>query len=75
MQLTREPVLLKPRIEEFLTYCGARNLSVHTIKAYRGDLNDFIELAGGSEITTADLKRRNCRMAAGAHKASSKMQT
>src|SRR5207245_1640577 len=59
MPVTHEPVLLKPRIEDFLTYCGARNLASHTIRAYRADLKGFMELAG--ELTTADLNRKLVR--------------
>jgi len=48
-----EPVFLKPRVDEFLAYCGARNLSPNSVRAYRTDLSDFIALSGGNEITTA----------------------
>lgn len=53
MPVTPEPVFLKPRVDEFLVYCGARNLSPNSIRAYRNDLADFITLSGGSEITVA----------------------
>ena len=45
-----ERVLLSQRVDEFLAYCGARNLSPNTIRAYRNDLGDFIALSGGNEI-------------------------
>lgn len=53
MPVIPEPVLLKPRVEEFLAYCGARNLSPNSIRAYRSDLADFIALSGGDETTAA----------------------
>lgn len=46
-----EPVFLKPRVEEFLTYCEARNLSPNSVRAYRSDLSEFIALSGGAEVT------------------------
>lgn len=52
MPVTPEPVLLKPRVEEFLTYCGARNLSRNSIRAYRADLNEFVDLSGGETISS-----------------------
>jgi integrase/recombinase XerC len=61
MPLTQEPVLLKPRVEEFLSYCGARNLSPNTVRAYRADLAEFVSLAGGSEITAAQINRKLVR--------------
>jgi integrase/recombinase XerC len=61
MPVTREPVLLKPRVEEFLSYCGARNLSPHTVRAYRADLIEFVILSGGSETTVAQLNRKLVR--------------
>lgn len=61
MPVTQEPVLLNPRIEEFLTYCGARNLSPNTIRAYRSDLEEFVALSGGSEITVNHINRKLIR--------------
>lgn len=61
MPATPEPVLLSQRVEEFLTHCEARNLSPHTVRAYRRDLSDFIALSGGNEITIADIKRKLIR--------------
>jgi len=62
MPVTQEPVLLKPRAEEFLTYCGARNLSPNTVRAYRADLAEFVSLSGGSETTAAQINRKLIRM-------------
>jgi site-specific recombinase XerD len=61
MPVTPEPVFLKPRTEEFLTYCGARNLSPHTIRAYRGDLTNFVALSGGGEMTVLEIDRKLIR--------------
>lgn len=61
MPVTPEPVLLKPRVEEFLTYCGARNLSPNSIRAYRADLAEFVALSGGSEITVSQINRKLIR--------------
>jgi len=61
MPATQEPVLLKPRVEEFLTYCGARNLSRNSIRAYRSDLGDFVHLSGGSEIPVTHVNRKLIR--------------
>jgi integrase/recombinase XerC len=61
MPVTQEPVLLKPRVEEFLTYCGARNLSPNTVRAYRADLAEFVALSGGSETTSAQINRKLIR--------------
>jgi integrase/recombinase XerC len=51
MPVTPEPVLLRQRVDEFLTYCSARNLSPNSVRAYRSDLSDFIALSGGGEVT------------------------
>src|SRR6266550_4693554 len=51
--------LLQPRVEEFLTYCGARNFSRNTIRAYRADLKEFLALAG--EIEVRQLNRKLLR--------------
>jgi site-specific recombinase XerD len=61
MPVTRAHGLLKPRVEDFLTYCGARNLSQNTIRAYRADLIEFVTLIGGSEITIPQLDRKLIR--------------
>jgi integrase/recombinase XerC len=61
MPVTREPILLAPRVEEFLVYCGARNLSANTIRAYRRDLGEFVALCGGSEATTGEINRKRIR--------------
>lgn len=61
MPLTREPALLKPRIEEFLAHCAARNLSPHTICAYRADLSEFVDLAGGSVTLVSQVNRKLIR--------------
>jgi integrase/recombinase XerC len=61
MQATPEPVLLRQRVEEFLTHCEARNLSPHSVRAYRSDLGTFIALSGVNEITAADIKRKLIR--------------
>ena len=59
MTPTQEPATLK--ILEFLTYCGARNLSPNTVRAYRADLAQFFELSGGSAITMECLNRKLVR--------------
>jgi integrase/recombinase XerC len=61
MPVTPEPVLLKPRVEEFLTYCGARNLSPNSIRGYRSDLRDFITLMGGSGTPISEINRKLIR--------------
>jgi integrase/recombinase XerC len=61
MPVTQEPVSLKPRVEEFLIYCGARNLSPNTVRAYRADLEEFVALSGGSETMTAQVNRKLIR--------------
>jgi integrase/recombinase XerC len=61
MPATPEPVLLKPRVEEFLTYCGARNLSPNSIRAYRADLAEFTAFSGGSETTVDQIGRKLIR--------------
>ncbi len=61
MPVTREPVLLAPRVEEFLVYCGACNFTANTIRAYRRHLGEFVALCGGSKATTADLNRKRIR--------------
>lgn len=61
MPVTRGDALLQPRVEEFLTFCGARNLSSNTVRAYRADLAEFIALAGGSETKVGDINRKLVR--------------
>jgi len=61
MPVTPEPVLLKPRVEEFLTYCGARNLSSNSIRAYRADLVEFVALSGGSDIMASQINHKLIR--------------
>jgi integrase/recombinase XerC len=61
MPVTPEPVWLQPRVEEFLTYCEARNLSPHSIRAYRNDLADFVALSGGAEIRADQINRKLIR--------------
>ena len=61
MRVTPEPVLLKPRVEEFLTYCNARNLSRNSVRAYRRDLTDFAMFIGTSETTTDQINRKLIR--------------
>lgn len=47
---------LKLLITEYLNYCtNQKNLSKHTIKAYRIDLNQFIEFKSGMNINKNDL--------------------
>jgi len=62
MPALREPESLIRKTEEFLSYCRARNLSEHTLRAYRVDLAQFLAFAGdGNEITAADLDRKSIR--------------
>jgi integrase/recombinase XerC len=61
MPPTPEPVLLRPRIEEFLTSLVARNDSPNTVRAYRNDLGVFVDLSGGSETTVAQVNRKLIR--------------
>jgi integrase/recombinase XerC len=58
MRHTRAHVLLKPQIENFIIFCGARNLASNTIRAYRSDLDQFVELSGGSEVTIGQVNRK-----------------
>jgi integrase/recombinase XerC len=60
MQPTRGHALLKPRIEEFLSFCGARNLSQNTIRAYRSDLTEFVALVG-PEAMVGEINRKVVR--------------
>jgi integrase/recombinase XerC len=60
MTATQEPALLAPRVEDFLTFCKARNLSPNTIRAYRSDLADFVPPLD-EEMTVTDLDRKMVR--------------
>lgn len=51
MRVTQEPGSLKQLTEQFLVYCGARNLSGNTLKAYRVDLGDLLSFAGDTELS------------------------
>jgi integrase/recombinase XerC len=57
MSVTPEPISLK-LVEDFLTYCGARNLSVHTLRAYRSDLTQFVASSGEVVALNRKLVRR-----------------
>jgi site-specific recombinase XerD len=57
MPVTPEPVSLK-LVEDFLTYCSARNLSVHTLRAYRSDLTQFVAFLGEDVALNRKLVRR-----------------
>jgi integrase/recombinase XerC len=57
MPITPEPVSLK-LVEDFLAYCSARNLSVHTIHAYRSDLTRFVAFSGEYVALDRKLVRR-----------------
>lgn len=61
MLATPELVFLKPRIEEFIKHCKARNLSPKTIHAYSADLAKFVAISGGSEITIDQITRKLVR--------------
>jgi integrase/recombinase XerC len=52
-----EPASLK-LVENFLSYCSARNLSPHTLSAYRADLNQFIAFSGEDATVDRKLVRR-----------------
>jgi integrase/recombinase XerC len=62
MRPTRAHALLKPQIDNFITFCGARNLSSNTIRAYRSDLEEFVMLSGGSESTIRQVNRKLIRI-------------
>jgi integrase/recombinase XerC len=57
MPVTPEPVSLK-LVESFLTYCRARNLSLHTLRAYRADLSQFVTFSGERARIDRKLIRR-----------------
>jgi len=57
MPFTQEPASLK-LVEDFLTYCSARNLSVHTLRAYRTDLAQFTAFSGEDAAVDRKLVRR-----------------
>lgn len=61
MPATPEPVLLKSKIKEFLIYCEARNLSPNSVRAYRADLNEFVDLCGGDETLSSQVNRKLIR--------------
>jgi len=61
MPLIPAPVLLNSKVKEFLTYCEARNLSPNSLRAYRADLNEFIDLSGGSETVSNQVNRKLIR--------------
>jgi integrase/recombinase XerC len=52
MPVIPEPVLLKSKVKDFLTYCEARNLSPNSRRAYRSDLNEFIDLSGHETVSS-----------------------
>src|SRR5437870_675296 len=60
MPPTQEPASLRPRIEEFLTFCRARNLSPNTLRAYRNDLARFASSVG-AEATVGQINRKLIR--------------
>jgi integrase/recombinase XerC len=60
MPVIREPALLEPLFQDFLTYCRASNRSPNTIRAYQSDLASFLALAG-KEATTAQINRKLIR--------------
>jgi integrase/recombinase XerC len=57
MPVTPEPASLK-LVEDFLVYCSARNLSPHTLRAYRADLTQFIAFSGEDAAVDRKLVRR-----------------
>jgi len=57
MPVIPEPASLK-LVEDFLTYCSARNLSVHTLRAYRADLTQFVAFSGEDATVDRKLVRR-----------------
>jgi len=57
MPFTPEPISLK-LVEDFLVYCSARNLSVHTLHAYRSDLTQFVAFSGEDVALDRKLVRR-----------------
>jgi site-specific recombinase XerD len=77
--VTREPALLKPRLEEFLTFCGARNLSPNTLRAYRADLSVFLEPLDGEtvveQINRKLIRRFLARMHEGGRKGTSSAES
>lgn len=57
MPVTPEPGSRK-LVEDFLTYCSVRNLSVHTLHAYRTDLTQFAAFSGEGATLDRKLVRR-----------------
>src|ERR1051326_1563420 len=52
MQAIQEPASCSAEhIEGFITHCTARNLSPNSVRAYRSDLRDFLEIVGSVPIT------------------------
>lgn len=60
MPVTQEHVFLRPRVAQFLTFCGARNLSANTVRAYKRDVTDFVEVIGADPAVT-DINRKLIR--------------
>lgn len=56
LPVTPEPSSLQSKIEEFLAYCAARNLSPHTVKGYRHDLQDLAAHAGAQALNRKLLR-------------------
>ena len=57
MAITQEHVSLK-LVEGFLLHCSARNLSLHTLHAYRTDLSQFVTFSGEEARVDRRLVRR-----------------
>ena len=60
MRSTQEPLLLEMAIQQFLMSCEARNLSQNTIRGYRSDLAQLLEIIGNdakvSEISHSAIR-------------------
>src|SRR2546425_3607918 len=61
MPVIPEPGLLKSKVKEFLIYCEARNLSPNSLRAYRADLNEFVDVSCGSEAVSSQVNRKLIR--------------
>ena len=48
---------LQTKVQGFLTHCRARNLSPHSIHAYRVDLQDFADYMGQADISQINRKK------------------